>query len=222
MDRTKSKLAAGAVAVAALAGGGAAVASGGLGSGEDRQAILDDAAKRLGVEPGALETALEDALAARLDEAVTAGRLTEGQAAELKERLRDGTLPLFGGRGFGHHGGFGLHGAELLDAAASFLGLTEAELRAELEDGKSLADVAEAEGKAVAGLQAALVAAVKERLDDAVAADRLTDAQRDEALERFEEHVDELVQRDGLGPHGRRGDGPAGFGFRHGPGATTM
>ena len=102
MDGTKKKLAAGAVAVAALAGGGAALAAGGLGSEEEQQAVIDDAAKRLGVEPEALENALEGALGARLDEAVKEGRLTEEQAAELKERLKDGTLPLFGGRG--HHG----------------------------------------------------------------------------------------------------------------------
>lgn len=221
MEQTKKKLALGVVAVAALAGGGAAVAAGGLGAGDDRQAILDDAAKRLGVQPDALETALEDALAARLDEAVAAGRLTEAQASELKERLRDGTLPLFGGRGFGHHEGLGLRGPELLGAAATFLGLTEAELRTKLEDGKSLADMAKTEGKAVSGLRSALLSSVKKELDAAVAADRLTDAQRDEALARFEEHVGELVQREGLGPRGGRGHGPAGFGH-HGPGGMTM
>ena len=121
MDATKKKLAAGAVAVAALAGGGAALAAGGLGSEEEQQAVIDDAAKRLGVEPEALENALEGALGARLDEAVKEGRLTDEQAAELKQRLKDGTLPLFGGRG--HHGhGFGLHGPELFGAAATFLG----------------------------------------------------------------------------------------------------
>ena len=222
MDKTKKKLAAGAVAMAALAGGGAAIAAGGIGSSEDQQAILDDAAKKLGVEPEALESALEDALAARLDEAVAAGRLTEEQAAELKARLRDGTLPLFGGRGFGHHhGGLGLHGPELLEAAATYLGLTEEELRSRLEDGQSLAGVAEAEGKSVDGLESALVAAAKERLDEAVEAGRLTDAQREEALERFEEGVDDLVQREGLGPRGHHEHGPTAFGHG-GPGGMTM
>ena len=222
MDGTKKKLAAGAVAVAALAGGGAALAAGGLGSDEDQQAIIDDAAKRLGVEPQALEEALEDALGARLDEAVKEGRLTEEQAAELKERLENGTLPLFGGRGPGHHhAGFGFHGPELLDAAASYLGVTEAELRTELEGGKSLADVAKAEGKSVDGLEAALTNAVEKQLDDAVKAGRLTEAQRDEALDRFEEHVDDFVAREGFGPRRHeRGVRPAGF--DHGPDGMTI
>jgi hypothetical protein len=215
MDATKKKLAAGAVAVAALAGGGAALAAGGIGSAEDEQAIIDDAAKELGVEPEALESALESALAARIDAAVAAGRLTEEQAAELKERLQDGELPLFGGRGGpGHHGGpgFGLHGGELVDSAAAYLGLAEAELRSQLEDGKSLADVAAAQGKTVAGLESALRAAAKEKLDDAVENGRLTDAQRDEALERFDERLDDLVTREGLGPRHDGGRRPTGLG----------
>lgn len=215
MDGTKKKLAAGAVAVAALAGGGAALAAGGLGSDEEQQAVIDDAAKRLGVEPQALENALEGALGARLDEAVKEGRLTEEQAAELKERLKDGTLPLFGGRG--HHGhGFGLHGPELLGAAATFLGVTEAELRTQLEAGKSLADVAEAEGKSVAGLKATLVDAVEEKLGEAVEAGRLTDAQRDEALDRLKERLDDFVAREGVGRRGGGDERPAGFGHTTG------
>ena len=223
MDATKKKLAVGAVAVAAFAGGGAALAAGGIGSEEDEQAIIDASAKQLGVEPQALEDALESALGARLDEAVKEGRLTEEQATELKERLKDGTLPLFGGRGPGHHGGFGLHGPELFAAAAAYHGVTEDELRTQLEAGKSLADVAEAEGKSVDGLEAALVDAAEQELADAVAAGRLTDAQRDEALDRFEERVDDLVQREGIGPRGRDGGSrPAGFGFGHGPGDRVM
>ena len=211
MDATKKKLAAGAVAVAALAGGGAALAAGGIvGSDEDQQAIIDDAAKRLGVEPDALENALEGALGARLDEAVAAGKLTKEQASELKARLKDGTFPLFGGHRPGHHG-FGFRGPELFDASASFLGVTEAELRTQLEAGKSLADVAAAEGKSVAGLKAVLVKAVEKELGEAVDAGRLTEAQRDEALDRFGERLDDFVARKGIGPRGRGDNRPAGF-----------
>jgi hypothetical protein len=216
MDATKKKLAAGAVAAAALAGGGAALAAGGIGTGADEQAVIDAAAKELGVEPEALESALENALGARIDAAVAAGRLTEEQAAELKERLNDGELPLFGGRGGGpgHHGGrgLGLHGGELVDSAAAYLGLSEDELRSQLQDGKSLADVAAAEGKTVAGLKTALRAAAEEKLADAVESGKLTDAQRDEALERFDEWLDDLVTREGFGPRHDGGRRPAGFG----------
>ena len=218
MDGTKKKLATGAVAVAALAGGGAAIAASGVGSSEDEQAVIDAAAKKLGVKPEALESALEDALAARIDAAVAAGRLTKEQGAELKERLKEGTLPLFGGRGPGHHGpGFGFHGSELLDTAASYLGMTEAALRTQLEDGKSLSEVAQSKGKSVSGLKTALTNAVKADLADAVKAGKLTDAQRDEALSRFEDRLDDLVTREGFGPPGGDRDHAAAA-FEHAPG----
>ena len=217
MDKTKKKLATGAVAVAALAGGGAAIAASGVGSSDDEQAVIDAAAKKLGVKPEALESALEDALAARIDAAVAAGRLTKEQGAELKARLKEGTLPLFGARGPGHHGpGFGFHGPELLDTAASYLGMTEAALRTQLEDGKSLSEAAQSKGKSVSGLKTALTNAVKADLADAVKAGKLTDAQRDEALSRFEDRLDDLVTREGLGPRGDRDHEDAAF--EHAPG----
>jgi hypothetical protein len=217
MDKTKKKLATGAVAVAALAGGGAAIAASGVGSSDDEQAVIEAAAKKLGVKPEALESALEDALAARVDAAVAAGRLTKEQGAELNARLKEGTLPLFGDRGPGHHGpGFGFHAPELLDTAASYLGMTEAALRTQLEDGKSLSEVAQSKGKSVSGLKTALTNAVKADLADAVEAGKLTDAQRDEALSRFEDRLDDLVTREGLGPRGDRDHEDAAFG--HAPG----
>lgn len=92
-----------ALAAAGLAGGGAAaVAHGGdAHPAADREAFLEDAAGRLGVEPDELETALEEAAVARVDAAVGSGRLTEEQAAELKERIRSGEarLPGLGLRG---------------------------------------------------------------------------------------------------------------------------
>ena len=75
------------------------------------------------------------------------------------------------------------------------MGLTEAELREQLESGKSLAAVAAAEGKSTDGLKDALHDAVKEDLDAAVAAGRITQPQADEALQRFDERVDDLIAR---------------------------
>src|SRR3954470_20659270 len=117
----KPKLIAGALAGLAVAGGGAAFAATQLGSPrQENQAVLNDAAKQLGVQPSALSAALKKALENRVDAAVAAGRLTKAQGDELKQRIESGEVPLFGGpgRGFGHHAGpFGG-----LEAAASYLG----------------------------------------------------------------------------------------------------
>ena len=80
-----------------------------------------------------------------------------------------------------------------LEGAADYLGLTEAELHERLRNGQTLAEIARAEGKSVDGLEQALVAAGKERLDQAVEAGRITAAQRDELLERLEAKIDALV-----------------------------
>ena len=63
-----------------------------------------------------------------------------------------------------------------LAAAASYLGLTVDQLRTQLESGKSLAQVAQAQGKSVSGLKAALIADAKSHLAEAVADGRLTQA----------------------------------------------
>jgi hypothetical protein len=204
-----------AVAVAAIAGGGAAVAATGLGDPqEESKAIVDDAAEQLGVEPGELSDALKQALQNRVDAAVAAGRLTEEEGAALKERIQAEEYPLLGGPGLGHHGGRGLHH---LDAAAEYLGLTEAELRTRLAGGQTLAQVAQAEGKTVDGLVAALVADEKAELDEAVADGRITQDRADEHLAQAEERLRALV--DGTLP----GRGPRGFGFgpRDGGGSSS-
>lgn len=95
-----------------------------------------------------------------------------------------------------------------LDAAAKYLGLTDAQLRAQLQSGKSLADVAKARNKPLDGLKSAIEAAVKTDLDKAVAGKRLTQAQEDRILSDLHGRLDEIVNRKLGRQRGR-------FGFRH-------
>src|SRR5881227_174105 len=128
--RRNRKLILGLAAVLTAAGGGAAIAASGSGSpSEENQAVLDDAAKQLGISPSKLSDALKKALSDRVDAAVAAGRVTKAEGDALKQRLDSGNFPLFGGfrAGFGHFGFFGD-----LSAATSYLGLTEAQLRSQL------------------------------------------------------------------------------------------
>ena len=122
------KVFAGAAAALAVGGAGAGVAATKLTTNspsEESKAIVNDAAKSLGVEPSKLSAALKKAYEDRIDAAVADGRLTKQQGAELKQRIESGDFPLFGPPGFGRGPGGPhalLHG---LDAAASYLGLTE-------------------------------------------------------------------------------------------------
>jgi hypothetical protein len=178
---------------------------------------------------GKTVTGLTDAIVAdaktRLDAAVADGRLTSAQAAsmlaDLKSHVDDmvnRTGPGPGGRGHGPGGGpvdFG--------AVADYLGLTPAQLGAQLEAGKSLADVAKAQGKTVAGLQDAIVAAATNKLDAAVADGKLTAAQKTERLTRLQADLDEIVERTGPPPRGpgRHGPGFASGGSSSGSTATS-
>jgi hypothetical protein len=210
----RHKVAVGAVAVLAAAGGGAAIAAGSQGTSpsEESKAVIDDAAKQLGISPDKLSGALKKALSDRVDAAVAAGRLTQAQGSALKQRIQSSDFPLFDG---GFHHGFGLFHAGL-DAAASYLGVTAAELRTQLEGGKTLAQVAGDRGKSVSGLIDALVADARQKLDQAVSAGRLTKAQETDLLSGIRDRVTALVN--GSHPDGPdfRGPGPGGpdFGFR--------
>jgi hypothetical protein len=216
----KRKLMAGAAAALVVAGGGAAVAANKFGSPkEESDAIVADAAKQLGIEPSKLSSALQKALEHRVDAAVAAGRLSKEEGDALKARIESGGVPLFhagpGPHRFRHHG-------PNLEAAATYLGLTRAELRNELESGKTLAQVATAHGKTADGLVQALLDAAKKKLDAAVAAGRLTRADADATLAGLKERITDFVNgrfprpfahfRDVRGFHAFRGGPPPLFG----------
>jgi hypothetical protein len=88
--------------------------------------------------------------------------------------------------------------------------LSETELQTQLADGKTLADVAEAQGKTVDGLVAARCRR-DEEVDAAVAASRLTQAQADEMLANAEPRFTDLVNGTlpARGPRGFGGARPA-------------
>jgi hypothetical protein len=199
-----------AVALAAVGGAAGAIAASGSDSpSAESQAIIDDAANQLGISPDKLSAALKKALSDRIDAAVAAGRLTKAEGDALKQRLQSGVVPIFGGlhHGVGHFGFFGA-----VSTAAEYLGLTDMELRTQLESGKSLAQVAQAQGKSVSGLVDAMVSAAKQKLDDAVAAGRLTQAHENEMLNGLRDRIQNLVNATLPDPDRL---GPRPFGFRH-------
>src|SRR3954469_9189470 len=210
----KRKLAVAAAGLAVLPGGGGAYAAGTSSPPSaaakpaahppEPKAFLDDVAKRLNVTRDQLDAAIKGAAEARIDAAVTAGKLTKEQGDEAKKRLDSGGLPLLGGPGlgggprgggpgFGHGGPGHVFGGFGLDAAAGYLRLSEDALRTQLQSGKSLADVAKAQNKDVAGLKAAMKAAVTKQLDQAVADQKLTADQKTKILADLDSHLDDFI-----------------------------
>src|ERR1041384_3472529 len=90
MDRSlKRKVVAGTVAAMAVGGAGAGIAATQLRNSpsEESQAIVNDAAKQLGVQPDQLSGALKKAMENRIDAAVAAGQITKAMGDELKQRI---------------------------------------------------------------------------------------------------------------------------------------
>ena len=187
----------GSVVVLALAGaaGGALAASGTFDPAAEKQAYLNDVAGRLGVSSAKLEAALKAAAIDRVDAALAAGQITKDQADAMKAAINSGDLPLGGGLfpGMGFRVHDGPHSGASLDAAATYLGLTEAQLQTQLMSGKSLADVARAQGKSVDGLEQAMVASIQAKLDQAVKDGKLTSAERDQIMTKIKASIDDLV-----------------------------
>jgi polyhydroxyalkanoate synthesis regulator phasin len=224
----KRKIVVTAVAGVAVVGAGGAIAADKLRSPkEESQAVLNDAAQQLGVQPSELSAALKKALSNRVDEAVEDGRLTKAEGDALKARINAGEFPLFGvphGPGFGFkdfgRGPLGLPGPDhFLSTAADYLGLTQAQLRTQLNSGKTLAQIARDRSKSVEGLVDKLVADKSARIDQAVEDGRLTRAEANEIKADLKEQVTDFVNNGRL----ELRDGGPGFGFKDfGPGPDVF
>ena len=102
-----------------------------------------------------------------------------------------------------------------LAEAAKALGMTEAELKTELQAGKSIADVAKTKNVDLDKVIAALTAGFKAHLDEEVKSGEHTQAEADAKLAEFKTRVTTMVNTAGLPMHGGKGGhgghGPAKF-----------
>jgi len=192
--RRIAALAAGAVAVAGISAGAVAATSGSRDEASDLAAAINERAGT-SITADQVEGAFQDLLKARLDEAVKAGRITREQADVMLQRAQDAPgLPGLGGPGRGHGFGHGpgLRGGEVLEKVAAKLKLTEEQVRDRLESGRTLAQVAKAQGVSRAELIATLTAALKA---EGVPAARVAELAK---------HIAD-DEHDGKGPRGGRG-----------------
>ena len=141
---------------------------------------------------------------------VQSGTITQDQANTIAEALAQDARGLADRR---HRGG-----GHAVAAAAEFLGMEVDELRSQLRDGATLADIA---GSQTDALIDELVSQAEERIQEAVENGRITQEQADEKLADLEQRITDRVNGEApeRGPRGfgRRGPGgPGGQGF--GPG----
>ncbi len=198
-------------------------------------AFLTALAGRLGKTVDELKTALQDTNLEFLDKALADSKITQEQHDKIKEAITSGRIQGFGiGRGFGDMGDHGkgmpfgkgprgIGGGDILgqlmgmgDSVAKAAGVEDAAaLRAELQSGKSLAEIAVAHGKSTDDLKAALKTEAGRLLATAVTSGKLTQTQADTILEQFKSHLDQMItmKMGGMGPGfhmGPKGNRPFG------------
>lgn len=154
--------------------------------------FLENLAGHLGVSTATLETAVRQSETDQVAKLLAAGRITAARAQALDRRIQRSKGVILPMRMTRRAPAV----ATLLPAAASYLGMTVPQLRADLRQGQSLDAIANAQGgKSAAGLQAALVAAAERRVQAQVTARRLTAAQEQARLAQLERRLPRLLAR---------------------------
>ena len=195
-----------------------------------------DIAKAKNIDIDVVIAALTTEFTAHLAEEVASGKHTQAEAdaklAEFKTRVttmvNTAGLPQGKGGPGGHQGKGGPRGGFASEALAKALKLTAAELKTELQAGKSLAAIAAAQNVDIADVKATLTADFKAHLAEEVASGKHTQAEADAKLAEFTTRLDDQVNKvrpaGGPGGHGKGGPGHGrGHGRGHGPmgGAPT-
>ncbi|EYB69829.1 hypothetical protein DEIPH_ctg001orf0045 [Deinococcus phoenicis] len=187
--------------------------------------FLQKLAAQLGISVDRLRAAATSAGNATIDQGVQAGDIPQDRAADLKARMKDAPLNFgFGGRhGRGGPGAgpvgergprTGAGGPALTAAVAQALGLSEQALRQQLQQGQTVAQIAQARGVGTQTVRNAALAALKTQLAAQVQAGRLTQAQADQMLARAQADANFGLEfgRGGRGGHDRDGqNGPRGL-----------
>ena len=137
-----------------------------------------------------LISAIVAAQKTNLDNEKAAGWITADQETAILTQYQDAVTELVNNGPpvpkIGQAGGF-------LQTAATFLGVSVADLQTALESGKSLADVAKAQGKSVDDLVTALLAPAKKNLDQAVTDGKITQAEDAAILSKVTTAVTNVV-----------------------------
>jgi hypothetical protein len=161
--------------------------------GEDEGPVRDFVgrlAEKLGISEDELTTAVKEVELEMIDEALADGRITEEQAAEMRERVASGELR-FPGRG--HPGARCFLAGRIVDVSAEVLGIERSEVIDGLQDGQSLAQIAEGHGISVDEFKAELTGTVESNLAEKVEEGYVTQERADRMLGRFTNNLDRVI-----------------------------
>jgi polyhydroxyalkanoate synthesis regulator phasin len=156
------------------------------------QTFIDKLAGILHLTPTQTTDALKQAQLQTVDQMLKDGQITQQQADAMKARINAGQGLVFGFGGRHGFGGFKANGALMqslttaeLNAAASALHMSTADLRSALKSGKSLSAIETQQKVSDSAVKTAMKNAAKGVLDNAVKAGTITQAQADAILSRL-------------------------------------
>jgi hypothetical protein len=149
------------------------------------QAYLGHLASQLGVSQAKLDAANAAALKATVQDQVTSGKITQAQADKIEAKLPR-TVPCTEAISGLARTNAAVARSVYLTAAATALGVTEAELKLDLKNGQSISQVAAAKNITEADFKTKVVAALKTKLDAAVSSKMITQSQEDAQLAKLQ------------------------------------
>jgi hypothetical protein len=171
---------------------------------------LAELATAQGKTVSGLEAAILADAKTHLDAEVAAGTLTATQESSILTDLSSHLDSMVNSTGPPAAGMGGPGGGPASPAIAAYLGLTADQVRTQLQVGQTLAEIATAQGKTAAGLEAAILADATTHLDAEVAAGTISAAQESSIRTDLSSHLDAMVNS--TGPPERDAGGPGGPG----------
>jgi hypothetical protein len=151
-------------------------------------AFMKHFAVEIGKTQAQITAAFQKAIADTLADEVKSGQITQAQADTIKAKLASQTpctLPTVRAPG-GNKTAIGAYMQQYLAASASALGITQAQLTADLKSGQSLSQVAAAQHVSEADFRTKLVASLKPALVQAVTDKKITSAQEQTIISRLQ------------------------------------
>ncbi|HEY5477084.1 MAG TPA: hypothetical protein VIK11_10240 [Tepidiformaceae bacterium] len=209
-------VAAGLVAMASIVGGGivfaqtsgsssplgnVAALTAQAGPGSNESVYIAQLAANLHLDVPTVQAAISTTNLSVLNSAVAAGKITQAQADKIQAALGAGNGFFFGSQGpknpgtpgiTGRGGFFGTIG-DVEGSVATFLKITPAQLKTELQGGESLADVATAHGQNRDSLKSFLTTQVTTEIGKAVTDGKLLPPQADLIKSTLSSHLDQII-----------------------------
>ncbi|MGB9825091.1 MAG: hypothetical protein ACPLRU_00305 [Desulfofundulus sp.] len=147
------------------------------------QDFLGKLAANLGIEQSKLTDAIKQTELQMVDEAVQQGKLTSDQAQKIKSRIEQGNFfPI----GPFHGPKDGRFPGKRLDALAQVFGMSADQLKAELQQGKKISDIAKEKGLTMDQLHKKLLDAKIQEIQQAVKDGKITQDKADKIIQRLQ------------------------------------